>query len=186
MSVIRIATRYAKSILDLAIEQGKLEAVQSDMSSIREIVKNPELNNMLKSPTIPAEKKSAIFHALLAGKVDGLTLQYLDLLVNKGRESYLGEIAVEFNEQYKTLNKITSVRVTTAVAMTDVLMAEIKSKILESGATSVNLDIETKIDPALIGGFVLEFDNKRYDASVAYKLEQLKAQFTKNLYVKEI
>jgi F-type H+-transporting ATPase subunit delta len=186
MSVLRIATRYAKSLLDLAVEQGRLDAVQTDMVSIREIVKNPDLHSMLKSPTIPAEKKSAVMNALFAGKVDTLTLKYLDLLVNKGRESYLSEIAAEFNEQYKTLKKTTSVRVTTAAPITDELMAEIKSKILASGATSINLDIETKIDPALIGGFVLEFDNKRYDASVAYKLEQLKAQFTKNLYVKEI
>jgi F-type H+-transporting ATPase subunit delta len=186
MSVIRIASRYAKSLLDLAVEQGRLEVVQSDMISIREIVKNPDLNSMLKSPIIPAEKKSAVMNALFAGKVDALTIKYLDLLINKGREPYLGEIAAEFNEQYKTLNKITSVRVTTAAPMTEVLMAEVKNKILASGATSVNLDIETKVDPALIGGFVLEFDNKRYDASVAYKLEQLKAQFSKNLYVKEI
>jgi F-type H+-transporting ATPase subunit delta len=57
--------------------------------------------------------------------------------------------------------------------------------LLSSGITHPNLEIETGIDPKLIGGFVLEFDSKRYDASVASKLADLKSEFTKNLYIKE-
>jgi len=65
------------------------------------------------------------------------------------------------------------------------VLAELKKKLLASGVTSENLDIETEVDPELIGGFVLEFDNKRYDASAAHKLDELRASFSKNLYVKE-
>ena len=140
---------------------------------------------MLKSPIIPPEKKNDVLTAIFSSNVDALSMSYLTLLVNKGREPFLADIAAEFAEQYKTLNKITSVRITTAAPLTDDLLSDLKAKILSSGATSENLDIVTVIDPELIGGFVLEFDNKRYDASVVHKLEQLKAQFSKNLYVKE-
>lgn len=185
MSVTRIATRYAKSLIDLAIEQGKLEQVSNDVNTLKNAVKNRDLFLMLKSPIIHADKKNAVLDALFKGKIEGLTLAYLHLLVNKGREQYLPEIAAEYIAQYKTLRRITSVRVTTAVPLSDAVLADLQQKLLASGVTSENLEIETKTNPDLIGGFVLEFDNKRYDASVAYKLDELKASFSKNLYVKE-
>ncbi len=185
MSVTRIATRYAKSLIDLAIEQGKLEQVSNDVNTLKNAVKNRDLFLMLKSPIIHADKKNAVLDALFQGKIEGLTLAYLHLLVNKGREQYLPEIAAEYIAQYKTLRRITSVRVTTAVPLSDAVLADLQQKLLASGVTSENLEIETKTNPDLIGGFVLEFDNKRYDASVAYKLDELKASFSKNLYVKE-
>ncbi|MEO6038900.1 MAG: ATP synthase F1 subunit delta [Saprospiraceae bacterium] len=185
MSVTRIATRYAKSLMDLAVEQGKLEQVQADMKSLHTAAQNRDLHLMLKSPIIHADKKIAVLDALFKGKLDNLTMLYLQLLVNKSREGYLPEITAEFATQYKTLKKITSVTVTSAVALSEAVLADLRKKLLASGVTSENLDITTQVDPELIGGFVLEFDNKRYDASVAHKLEELKSEFTQNLYIKE-
>lgn len=185
MSVTRIATRYAKSLLELAVEQGKLEQVQADMQTLHAASQNRDLHLFLKSPIIHADKKIAALDALFKGKLDTMTMLYLQLLVNKGREGYLPEITAEFATQYKVMQKITAVTVTSAAPLSEAVLADLRKKLLSSGATSENLDITTKVDPALIGGFVLEFDNKRYDASVAHKLEVLKTQFTKNLYVKE-
>ncbi len=185
MSVTRIATRYAKSLIELAITQGKLEQVSADVHSLKAAAQNRDLYLFLKSPIIHADKKNAALEAIFKGKVDSLTLSYLNLLVNKGREMYIPEIAAEFAEQYKLLKKITSVRIVTASPLSEEVLAELKKKLLASGITSENLDIETKVDPELIGGFVLEFDNKRYDASAAHKLDELKASFSKNLYIKE-
>ncbi len=185
MSVTRIATRYAKSLIELAATQGKLEQVNKDMNLLHESVRNRDLSLMLKSPIISADRKNKALEALFGSSMDSLTMAYLRLLVAKGREEYLSEITTEFTSQYKVLNKITSVKVTTAAPMSDAVMAELKVKLLESGVTNTNLDIETAVDADLIGGFVLEFDNKRYDASVAHKLDELKSQFTKNLYIKE-
>jgi len=64
-------------------------------------------------------------------------------------------------------------------------VSTIESKIIASGVATANLDVQTKVNPDLIGGFLLEFDNKRYDASIAQKLADLKDDFSKNLYVKE-
>ncbi|MBK9335662.1 MAG: F0F1 ATP synthase subunit delta [Lewinellaceae bacterium] len=98
---------------------------------------------------------------------------------------YVPEIAAEFVDQYKKIKKITSVRVISATPLSDSVLENLRAKLLGSGQTTVNLEIETIIDPKLIGGFVLEFDNKRYDASVANKLAELKSEFLKNQYVKE-
>jgi F-type H+-transporting ATPase subunit delta len=185
MSVVKIASRYAKSLLELALEQGKLEQVHSDIQLLGAAAKNRDLLHMLKSPIVHADKKNAVLKALFADKMDALTLAYTTLLVKKGREGYLSEIATEFIGQYKSLKKITSVRITTAEPLADGVLDQIRAKILSSGATTANLDVETKVDPAIIGGFILEFDNKRYDAGVLHKLETLKDSFEKNLYVKE-
>lgn len=185
MSVTRIATRYAKSLLDLAIEQDQVAQVHADITTLAEAVKNRDLYLMLKSPIINNDKKNAVLSALFGSSMSKLTMLYLKLLVEKNREMYLPEIAAEFVEQYKTLQKITSVKVITASPMSDAVLNDLKLRLQKSGVTNANLDIQTEIDEDLIGGFVLEFDNKRYDASVASKLLDLKNDFSKNLYVKE-
>lgn len=185
MSVTRIATRYAKSLIELAIEQNKLEAVHEDVNTLLAATKNRDFYLLLKSPVIANDKKHAILDAIFNGKIDPLTMAYAKLLVSKNREAFLPEIAAEFVEQYKTFKHITSVRVITATPLDASVVDALRAQILASKLTHESLDIETKVDPSLVGGFVLEFDNKRYDASVAYKLDTLRNQFSKNLYIKE-
>jgi F-type H+-transporting ATPase subunit delta len=185
MSVIRIATRYAKSLIELASEQNKLQAVHRDVETLLQATQNRDLYMLLKSPIIKADKKNAALKAVFGNSLDVLTMSYLTLLVNKGREMYLPEIAHEFLAQYKRMQKITSLRIKTAEALTPQALSTIKQKLVESGVTTANLDVETTIDRSLIGGFVLEFDNQRYDASVVKKLAELKEDFSKNFYIKE-
>ncbi len=185
MSVTRIATRYAKSLLELAVQQNKLEAVNNDIHTLKAAVKNRDLYMMLKSPVIQSEMKIKALDAIFKSSMDTLTMAYLRLLVEKGREMYLPEIAVEFINQYKVMNHITTVKITSAAPLSEAVLNELRSKLLSSGVTAEKLDIETQVNPELIGGFVLEFDDKRFDASIAQKLEEMKTQFSKNLYIKE-
>ncbi len=185
MSVARIATRYAKSLLDLAVERGSLENVHADMAVLSAALKHRELALMMRSPIILSDKKIAIVDAIFKGRVSDLTMAYLHLLINKGREPFTPEIATEFGVQYNRYKKITVVKVFSATEMPTDVLDSIKSKIKSSSIAQENLQIETVIDPKLLGGFVLEFDNKRYDASVLHKLDQLKSEFSKNLYIKE-
>lgn len=185
MSATRIATRYAKSILDLSIEKGQMEQVHTDIQYLASAVKNRDLYLLLKNPVVKSDKKMAILQQIFQGKISPLTLAYLNLLVQKGREMYIPEIAAELEAQYSAIKHITKVRLTTATPMDEKALADLKHKLITSGAMSENVDVETKVDASLIGGFVLEFNNKRYDASVAHKLDTLKAEFKKNFYVKE-
>ena len=181
MSVIRIASRYAKSLIDLAQEKGTLDRVVEDIKSFQKVCKeNGEFHRLLKSPIIKGTKKATIFKAIFDGKFDDLTSKFLDLVVRKGQESHLVEIADEFMAQYRKLNNITTVKLTTAVKLSDTAIEGIKKKLEASSATAANIEITTAINADLIGGFVIEFEDKLFDSSVAHQLEQLRKEFGKN------
>lgn len=186
MSVARIASRYAKSLLDLAGEQNKLDKVLEDVQSFQEVSKNRDFYLLLKSPVVNGDKKKDIVKALFEGKYDELTMAFLNILINKGRENYLPDVATEFISQYKRLKQVSTVKVTSAGPLTDATKAAIQKKLVESGVTNSNVEMIEQVDPALIGGFILEFDDKIYDASVAHKLEGLKKDFEGNLYISQI
>ncbi len=185
MSVQRIASRYAKSLIELSSEQGKLDKILSDLELFEKVASNRDFSLMLKSPVIKSDKKKAIFDAILGDKMDKLTSTFFDIILRKGRESQLPAIAKEFRLQYKVLKHISSVKLITATPLADDAIASIKKQIEASDATDDHIDLEVEVDEKLLGGFVIEFDNKRFDTSVAHKLALLKKEFEGNQYVKE-
>lgn len=180
MSIARIAGRYAKSLLDLAQDGNKLEKVREDMTGFATACKVPDLRLMLKSPIINTDKKRAVMKSLFDGKVDELTMAFFNIILTKGREAHLPEIADTFEAQYKKLKGITSVKLTTATPVGDDVVATIKAKLEASSATDSIVDIETAVDEKLIGGFVIEFGDKLYDASVAHRLELIRKDLVNN------
>ncbi len=184
MSVTKIAARYAKSLIDLAHERGNLPTVLEDMTSFDEITDNRDFYLLLKSPIVSREKKLDVFKVLFDGKVDELTQAFLTILVKKGRENYLPEIADEFLHQYKVMNHISEVKLTTATQMPDAQLEKIKATLLASNATDQKVEITTAVDESLIGGFIVEIGDKLYDASVAHKIAELKKSFSGNDYEK--
>jgi F-type H+-transporting ATPase subunit delta len=182
----RLANRYAKSIVDLAIEQNQLEVVYADMKYIQAVcIASKEFTTLLKSPVIKADKKIAIIEAVTKGNVSELTNLFNKLLVNKGRESELFEIANAIIDQYNEIKGIHQVTLTTAVEVSDNIKSAIESKIkAEQGLQ--NVELNTKVDESLIGGFVLEFNNNWVDASIARDLRDVKKQFAKNFYVNQL
>jgi len=177
MSVQRITGRYAKSLIDLAIEQNKLERILEDVQSFKKVSDNRDFYMMIKSPIVKAGKKQSVIKALFEGKYDELTMSFLRILIQKGREPYLIEIADDFIAQYKKIKQITTVKVTTAKPMSTSALSTLKTQLQRSAQTDSNVEIETAVDTDLIGGFVLEFDGNIYDSSVAHKLEALKRKF---------
>ncbi len=186
MSVQRIATRYAKSLIDLANERGNLEKVLEDVKSFRDVAKNRDFMLMLKSPVVKSDVKQKIFNKLFQGKYDELTMAFLTILLKKGREAQLTEIANEFVLQYKIIKHISTVRLTTASQLSPEAVEAIHQKLLASTATDDNVELVTVVDPSLIGGFVVEFEDKLYDASAAHKLSLMKKEFKDNLYISQI
>lgn len=186
MSIARIAHRYAKSLIDLASEQGKLERVLEDVQSFKNLSKNKEFRAFIKSPIIHHSKKEAIVENLFKGKFDILTMSFLHILIRKGREAYLPEIAEEFIQEYKKLKHITTVRLTTAASLSEVAKKAIETKLVASNKTSDKVELVTVVDPDIVGGYVLEFDGNVYDASIKHKLMQLKDEFDDNLYISQI
>ena len=182
----RLATRYAKSLVDLATEKGQLEAVYADMKYLQAVCKaSKEFVALLKSPIIKNDQKNSIVTAVTKGKVSELTSAFNILLVKKGRESDLPEIAFAFIDLYNEIKGIHRVKLKTAVAVSD----EVKKSIEEKVKTAQNLgtiELETVVDAKLIGGFVLEFSNKLVDASILRDLKDIKKQFSQNLFVQHM
>ncbi len=186
MSVARIAGRYAKSLIDLAKEQGSLEAVNNDMILFSEVAKNRDFASMLKSPVISTDKKANVFSAIFEDKVGIITMSFIKILLNKGRELYLADIAKEFITQYKELKKVSTVKLVTATPLSAAAVQSIQSKLEADAALHNNINLETSVDDSLIGGFVLEFGDKRYDASLSYQLLRLQKGFRDNMYERDI
>ena len=178
MSINKIASRYAKSLLDLAKEQNKIEVVLEDVKTLKQATENRDLYLLFKSPIVNTEKKLAILKEIFEGKIDELTMAFINIITRKGREAYMPDINEAFISQYRELNSISTVTITTAEAMSEADLASIKAKLQGSTETRDNLEIETKIDPSIIGGFVIEIGDKLYDASVQHKLDELKKQFS--------
>lgn len=185
MSVGRIASRYAKSLIGLANEKGVLKEVLEDMSTMNSAIENREFELLLQSPVVSGTKKKQIIDAIFKGKVSDLSLMFFKGAVDKGRERYLDAIADEFILQYRVQQGISSVKLTTAKALSPDAVDAIKAKLLSSTSTDKSIELETAVDESLIGGFVVQFGDKQYDASVANKLNSLKKEFDKNLYVKQ-
>jgi F-type H+-transporting ATPase subunit delta len=186
MSVKRIASRYAKSLIDLAQENGKLEIIKDDIAGFLQVAKNRDFQMCIQSPIIHTSTKAKVFQTLFEGKVDKATMAFFNIILTKGRESYLPEIASEFIEQYKEIRKISTIKLITASEVDKKFVEAIKSKFQGSVNTRENVEVLHEIDPSLVGGFKVEFDDKLYDASVRHQLDQMKKQFKGNLHVQNI
>jgi F-type H+-transporting ATPase subunit delta len=179
----RLAHRYAKSLMDIAVEQNAVEPIYQDMMGLQKLfAENRELVTLMHSPIIPADKKQAVMQQILGGKVNPVTEKFIVLLTNKSREYFLPEIVKTFIKQYKELNQISTVHLTTAheldAAAKENLVASITSQL-----GGKKLDLITKVDASLIGGFVLESNNNLFDASIARDLKDIQKQFMQNIYV---
>ncbi len=186
MSAIRIASRYAKSLLDLALEQGKLEQVVGDINLFRDAISNRELLLMIKSPIINADKKQSVFKSLFSSRIEALTASFFEIIIRKGRENHLPEIADEFIAQYKKLKNITSATVTTASPLDSGQISKIKLELINLGLATGTVELQTIVDPNIIGGFVLEVQDQLYDASVKHKLAIIKKEILDNTYIKSL
>ncbi len=186
MSNARLAGRYAKSLLGLAQEQGQLEVVYADMKYLQAVCNaSSEFVNLLRSPIINADQKNSIINTVTKDKVSVLTNSFTVLLVKKGRERELPEMATALIEQYNELKGIHQVTLTTAVEVGAELKKAIEDKVKAENKFAT-IELTTKTDDALIGGFVLEFNNNLVDASIARDLRDIKKQFLSNEYVGKI
>lgn len=188
MTSQRVASRYAKSLVDMALERHQLDRIKEDVDSVLAMAKNRDFALLLSSPVINPGKKQSILSALLdkAG-ADELTKAFVRIVINKGREGDLVGILRSFNEQFKKLRHISTVKLTSATALDADTLSEIRSKLIAGGKTEANVDLDTHIDPSLLGGFILEFDGQIYDASVAHKLREMKKDLARpNLHVNNL
>jgi len=176
MSELTVGARYAKSLIDLAQDENILEEVKKDMDLFISVVKsNYELYAVLRNPIISHDKKVKILDALFSDKVSKATLGFFKIMINKSRGEVLYFSAQEFVNQYNVKKNIIKALVTSATP----LSAANQKQIADIVAAEVggHIVLQTKVDPSLIGGFILTVGDRQIDASIASSLKKLKMDF---------
>lgn len=181
MSEFRAAGRYAKSLVDLSQERNLLEQVYTDINFFLSVYKqNPAMQAMLTSPIITSDKKMAVLQKVFGSKVQPLTIQFFEIITRKNRSTYLATIAQAVINQYNDIKNIATATVMSAVALDAKNYDEIKSFI--SSSTGKNIELQTIVDPKLIGGIVIKIGDKLFDASIAGSLNKVKQELL-NTYI---
>jgi F-type H+-transporting ATPase subunit delta len=178
----RVAARYAKSLLDLGKEMGTLSAVKDDMDLLsKTMAESRELRLLLRNPIVKHDKKLAILKAIFEGKVSDMTLRFFTILTEKNRESAIEGIGPEFLAQYNVMQGVQSAEVTSATPLTAVARLEIRKLVTQqTGLTDVQLT--EKVDPELIGGFILRVGDNQIDDSVRTSLRRMRTSLQENSY----
>ncbi|MCX6304102.1 MAG: ATP synthase F1 subunit delta [Bacteroidetes bacterium] len=184
MNVSLVAERYAKALFELALEKGAVEEVYQDSLMISSVCgSSRELRLLLKSPIINSGKKLTIIRDIFGKDINNLTLTYLLIMVRKNRESFIPAIAVKLVELYQAYKNILTVHFSSPV-LPD---AETRKQVLElmKNFTHSDIDLKAEIDESLIGGFVLNWNDKQYDASIRREIDDMRIAMAKiNLYKK--
>ena len=168
------------------MEQKALEAVHEDMLMFDRVCdSNRDFLVMMRSPVIKHELKRDILEKLFKKRVHALTWAILDIITRKNRESLLPAIADTFHKAYNEYHGIGFASITSSVALDSKLKAQIE-KVAQQLSNRSKTELEEKVDPSLIGGFILNVGDKQIDASIASKLRILKHSFSYNPYLKEI
>jgi F-type H+-transporting ATPase subunit delta len=173
MKQSRVTIRYAKALLQLAIEQNTLEQSYNDMVLLDAVcTDSKELSLLLKSPIVKTDHK--------LGEV---SMAFINIITTKKRESLLALIARSFIALYKEHNKIETATVTTAAPLDEALRAEVINFIKKYGDD--NVELTEKVDEKIIGGAIIRMGDKQLDASVSKAISELRQTFNKNLYIQD-
>ena len=177
MKSTKVASRYAKALLDTAIEQKKIDSVLGDMNFLHQLNnESHDFELLIASPIVKGEKKIEIFEKVF-DSFEEVSMSFVKLITKNGREAYLPAIAESFEAQVKESRGIVPITIISAVRLDDATRSKIVSKVQET--VKGELEIEEKIDTSLIGGFMVRMGDMQIDASIANQFNNLKQRLTR-------
>jgi F-type H+-transporting ATPase subunit delta len=184
MRDIKVASRYAKSLLKIALEENSLEELHGDMVLVNSVCTNsPDLGLMLKSPIVRTDKKKAVLSEVFGKNVSAMSNAFISIILTKKREGLLSDIASAFIDIYKMHKNITTASITTAIEITKDQKLKIVDLLLNEKRD--NIEIKEVVNPDIIGGMIIRIGDKQVDESIRRKLTNLEMEFDDNPYVKE-
>lgn len=186
MSLYKIYSRYAKSLIEISQESGELESTIENTKYFQKVAKVKDFSNLLKNPVLKPGLKIKIFDSIFKGKVNDIFYKFLIIVIKKGRERLLPFIVDEVLAQNKRKLNITDINLTTAVDLPTDFISKLKKSMLDASILSKNLDIHTNVDKDIIGGFILEVEDKLLDSSVKSKLRKIKKNIIEDKYIRVI
>ena len=173
MSVYRVSHRYARALMGLAEEKKIFEKVSDDMLLVYNALKgSKELRTILSNPIIKEEKKLSILEAVFKSKVTKDSMEFVNFIVKKNREDVLYEIAKHFLELRNEKLGIIEAEVFSVEEFSKTQKANMQKKLEDY--TKKKVELSFKVNPLLIGGFLIKYSNKIVDASVKNQLSLLR------------
>lgn len=168
-----VSGTYGEALFELASEKKTISAMLEEVSGLQMVLKeNKELSVLMNNPKVSKEERESIVKEVFGGRICDDLLNFLILLVQKGRYAYVEEILAYFTDRVKEAEGIGTAYVTTAVELTPAKKDEIHKKLL---ATTSYREIEIiyQVDPSLIGGMTVRINDRVIDSSIKTKLEKM-------------
>lgn len=169
-----IPQRYARALYKYALESDSTAAVYGEMKRVIGAYReNPQLGKVLANPFIAEEEKRRIMLAAAGPDTEECYDRFVSLVLEHNREDMFQLMSLAYRDEYRKANNISQVCITTAVTLSDDEMDRLRRLVADS-YKDTKFEYTYKVDPAIIGGFVIDVDSTRLDASINGELEQLR------------
>jgi len=173
-----VARRYAEAFFSIAQEAGKIDEYQSELEKVIQTVTEVEgMNEYLAHLLVPAKEKKDLIQKVFAEQLSPMTMNFILMLVDKRRESYLEVIYREFVEMADESRNIKKAELFAAREVPADELAELEQKL--SSSTGKNVTLKMTVDPSLLGGVKIRMGDQIVDGTVAKKLQMLKDNLKK-------
>ena len=172
MDIGVISVRYARALLKSATDAKIEDAVYAEMQQLaKSYVEVPQLRFTIDNPMLSKDKKEALLLTAAGQKPSALTKAFIQLVLKEDRESVMQFIANSYVTLYRQQKNVIRGRLITAAAVSPA--TEQKMRQMVESKTNGTVEFETEVNPDIIGGFILEYDTYRMDASVKSKLNAI-------------
>lgn len=169
------AKRYAQAVFEIAKEKKEMDRWRADLQRTAALASLPELAEVMDNPRFSFEDKSRFISQQIQN-INPLILNFLYLLISKGKFGLLPDIAAEYQRLLDRSQGIERAEITTAVAMSDAEMSTLAGHL--SSLTGKKIKMTSNIDPEIIGGIVIRIEGKLIDGSTASRLAALKDELS--------
>jgi len=171
--VAKIIEPYAEALLELAKSNNCLDEINNDMNIVSQFLANSEdLQKFLSNPLVGKEAKKKVMQDVFGEQISQSTLKFLMVLVNRGRIAFLDFVAERYLELSYKQASIEVAKITSAVQLTSSQQKDLVEKLKQlTGAKQVKLLL--KVNPELIGGFVIEIGSQIIDTTILGQLRKL-------------
>jgi F-type H+-transporting ATPase subunit delta len=170
------AIRYARALFEVALqERADLDTLQRELNGFAQLFGTHEaLHRVLVNPAIPAAKKRAVVEALIAqsGGISPMLSRLLMLLAERDRLGLVPDLAEAFERRLMDHRQVVRAELATAIELPADRIAALKDGLAQ--ATGRDVQLQTRVDPALVGGAVARIGSTVYDGSVTTQLQKLK------------
>ncbi|MCF8379268.1 MAG: ATP synthase F1 subunit delta [Bacteroidales bacterium] len=180
MNESKISVRYAKALFLSSLEEKSLDVVFKDVGLLNEAFIVPGFVEMLMSPVIKTSEKKKLMETVYEKNISPLSMKFLNLVVSNNRETYLEGILRNFVGLYRKHKGIKKAELIVSSEVSD----DYKEKFLNllGKVFDAKIELNSKINPDIIGGFILKVDDEQFDASVSSALSGIKKNLLEKSY----